>query len=81
MQNLIIVQMQLMHRTYSWHDDGILPEEVIDDFSTEDLEELKSVFFHTKGKMRQRIKEGANQILISVEVKEENECLHEILEQ
>ncbi len=35
-------------RAYSRHDDGILPEEVLDDISPEELEVLKSTFFETK---------------------------------
>ena len=35
-------------RAYCRHDDGISPEEVIDDVSPEHLEELKSTFFQTK---------------------------------
>ena len=35
-------------RAYSRHDDGILPEEILDDISPEELEALKSTFYETK---------------------------------
>ena len=35
-------------KAYSRHDEGILPEEIIDDISPEELEELKSTFYQTK---------------------------------
>ena len=36
------------HRAYSRHDDGILPEEILDDISPEELQALKSTFYETK---------------------------------
>ena len=35
-------------KAYSRHDEGILPEEIIDDISPEELEELKITFYQTK---------------------------------
>ena len=35
-------------RAYSRHDDGILPEEILDDILSEELEALKSAFYKTK---------------------------------